>query len=28
VVMVNLKGKSEIFKMSELFPKPFDASNL
>ncbi len=28
VVMANLKGKSEIFKMSELFPKPFDASNL
>ncbi len=28
VVMANLKGNSEIFKMSELFPKPFDASNL
>jgi cytidine deaminase len=28
VVMVNLKGKSEIFKMSVLLPKPFDASNL
>ena len=28
VVMANLKGKSEILKMGELFPKPFDASNL
>jgi cytidine deaminase len=28
VVMANLKGKSEIFKMGDLFPKPFDASNL
>jgi cytidine deaminase len=28
VVMANLKGKSEIFKMRDLFPKPFDASNL
>ncbi len=28
VVMANLKGKSETFKMRDLFPKPFDASNL
>jgi cytidine deaminase len=28
VVMANLKGQREIFKMSELFPKPFDVSNL
>ena len=28
VVMSNLKGKVEVFKMSQLFPKPFDASNL
>ena len=28
VVMANLKGESEILKMGELFPKPFDASNL
>jgi cytidine deaminase len=28
VVMANLRGKSDIFKMRDLFPKPFDASNL
>jgi cytidine deaminase len=28
VVLANLKGKSEIFQMRDLFPKPFDASNL
>ncbi len=28
VVMANLKGESEILKMGELFPKPFDATNL
>jgi cytidine deaminase len=28
VVMSNLKGKVEIIPMRELFPKPFDASNL
>ncbi|HEY1470539.1 MAG TPA: cytidine deaminase [Candidatus Acidoferrum sp.] len=28
VVMANLKGHSETFKMRDLFPKPFDASNL
>jgi cytidine deaminase len=28
VVMANLKGKIETFKMRDLFPKPFDASNL
>ena len=28
VVMANLKGNSEIFNMSALFPKPFDASDL
>lgn len=28
VIMSNLKGKVEIFKMSQLFPKPFDVSNL
>jgi cytidine deaminase len=28
VVMANLKGKVEVLRMSDLFPKPFDASNL
>lgn len=28
VVMTNLKGKIEVVPMRELFPKPFDASNL
>jgi cytidine deaminase len=28
VVMANLKGKVEVVRMSHLFPKPFDASNL
>lgn len=28
VVMSNLRGKTEVVKMSELFPKPFDAGNL
>jgi cytidine deaminase len=28
VVMSNLKGKTEIVQMRELFPKPFDSSNL
>jgi cytidine deaminase len=28
VVIANLKGKQEVFQMRELFPKPFDASNL
>jgi len=28
VVMSNLKGKVEIIRMRELFPKPFDASHL
>jgi cytidine deaminase len=28
VVMSNLKGKVEVIRMSQLFPKPFDASNL
>jgi cytidine deaminase len=28
VVMANLKGKVEVIRMRELFPKPFDASNL
>ena len=28
VVMSNLKGKVEVIPMRELFPKPFDASNL
>jgi hypothetical protein len=26
--MANLKGKVEVLKMRELFPRPFDASNL
>jgi cytidine deaminase len=28
VVLSNLRGKSEVHQMRELFPKPFDASNL
>lgn len=28
VVLANLKGKVEVFRMSALFPKPFDASHL
>ncbi len=28
VVLANLKGKAEVMRMRELFPKPFDASNL
>jgi cytidine deaminase len=28
VVMANLHGKTEVFRMSQLFPKPFDSSNL
>ena len=28
VVLANLKGKTETFRMSQLFPKPFDSSNL
>lgn len=28
VVMTNLKGKVEVARMRDLFPKPFDASNL
>jgi cytidine deaminase len=28
VILSNLKGKSETLRMRELFPKPFDASNL
>ena len=28
VVMSNLKGKVEVVRMRDLFPKPFDASNL
>lgn len=28
VILANLKGKSEVLPMRELFPKPFDASNL
>jgi cytidine deaminase len=28
VVMSNLKGKVEVIQMRDLFPKPFDASNL
>jgi len=27
-VMANLKGKIEVLRMSELFPRPFDSSNL
>ncbi|GAC1618454.1 MAG: cytidine deaminase [Candidatus Acidiferrum sp.] len=28
VILSNLKGKSEVMQMRELFPKPFDSSNL
>ena len=28
VVLANLKGKVEVFRMSQLFPKPFDSSSL
>ena len=28
VVLANLKGKTEVLRMSQLFPKPFDSSNL
>ena len=28
VVMSNLQGKAEVIRMSQLFPKPFDSSNL
>ena len=28
VIMSNLKGNVETFRMSQLFPKPFDSSNL
>jgi len=28
VVLANLQGKAETFRMSQLFPKPFDSSNL
>ena len=28
VVLANLQGKTETFRMSQLFPKPFDSSNL
>jgi cytidine deaminase len=28
VVLANLKGKVEVLGMSQLFPKPFDSSNL
>jgi len=28
VTMANLKGKTEVIQMKELFPKPFDDSNL
>jgi cytidine deaminase len=28
VVMANLEGNVEVFRMSQLFPKPFDSSNL
>ena len=28
VVMSNLQGKVEVIRMSQLFPKPFDSSNL
>ncbi len=28
VIWSNLKGKSEVLRMRELFPKPFDSSNL
>jgi cytidine deaminase len=28
VVLANLQGKTEVVRMSQLFPKPFDSSNL
>ncbi len=28
VILANLKGQTEVIPMRELFPKPFDASNL
>jgi cytidine deaminase len=28
VILANLKGKTEVIPMHELFPKPFDSSNL
>ena len=28
VILANLKGKVEVLRMSQLFPKPFDSSNL
>jgi len=28
VILANLKGKTETLRMSQLFPKPFDSSNL
>lgn len=28
VILANLKGKSEVLRMGELFPKPFDSSHL
>ena len=28
VILANLKGKTEVLGMRELFPKPFDSSNL
>jgi len=28
VILANLQGKTETFRMSQLFPKPFDSSNL
>ena len=28
VILANLKGKTEVLRMRDLFPKPFDSSNL
>lgn len=28
VILANLKGKQEVYRMSALFPKPFDSSHL
>ena len=28
VILANLKGKTEVIQMRDLFPKPFDSSNL
>jgi cytidine deaminase len=28
VILANLQGKTEVLRMSQLFPKPFDSSNL